>query len=1000
MRYKGFKAGALALAMIMMVGLTPAGVLGAGPAEADTAQDGTTQVGIAQTGTTQTAEPLMRISDGSGRDLTGSETPDRTAASGNDGDGKAPSGKEDMTGGENTDGSGVDSAAGIGGESTDSTGGGNTDGAGVDSIDGSAGESTDGTKGDNTDGSSGETTDGSDGDDPVVGDTSDKDIADNVKPDDKDNEASDSDLVIMEDEDLPFGMLGEDSELKEGYYRIESALNADYVMDVAGGSTEKRANIQLYINNGTPAQVFYVKPIGNGRYTIQNFKSSYYLNVQNGSIAKGANIWQYKNDGTYAMQFYIAKGLRDGCSIIRSVKSGFVCDVENGKAAKRTNIRLWRMNYSAAQEWRFVPVSGETEAKMNNGYYTLVSKANGKVMDVADASLSAGANVKTHKSNGTAAQVFYLEKGTDGTYSLMACNSGLYLSFNGTANAGTNVVQREWSESDKNQKWRIYDTGGGLKLVPASDVGKTLRVNTGADGSGVNVELAGTTSADPALWTFKSVSEPSVALATGVYEIYPTGQSRYAFDVENASVGTANVRIHKANHTEAQKFLVMPDGKGGSLIINMHSFNALDVAGASSAEGTNVQQHTANNKSLAQNWKIVGCQGRYRIVSSLGSRVLSVSGSIGQDANLVIASDKGAAGQRFCFRPVISGSQPVDGKIYRIVSALDPTKVIDVPNSSWAEGMLMQIHSSNFSENQNFRLTSTGDGYYLIMNAKNGLVLTAKAYGGSTWGASSGTTVIDYNEIEGNSYKIYQKWQLVPTGDGGYYIKNAACGYYIDVKGGLTAEDTPLQVYKFNGSQAQKFYFNRTSTSCYLRWHGYAADSTGKMHWLEGTFWDDPRVSDQDFLAAAIYTEAGNQGLAGMMMVGYSILNTTSLQDVRFAIYDYGQYEICRNGSLTKILNAISTNNTAGYNSLGTARNAGAACAGGQSVTLEEQAVMTYPGGTTVYQKGAVLNRSVFARYDGFMTPAAWQRHGFTTAGHHTLTYKGHIYYNEAEIWK
>ena len=795
-------------------------------------------------------------------------------------------------------------------------------------------------------------------------------------------------------------LMGADAEIEEGWYRIATAVDPSFVLDVEGGSTEIRANIQIYPNNGTAAQIFYVERDGDGLYTMRNRKSSHYLNVAHGSTERGANIWQYRDDGTDAMKFRITESDKEGCVRIFSVLSGLPMDVKDGKAVRKANVQLWRDNGTDAQLWQFQKVPEKEAASVKTGYYSLVNVLSDPyVFDVKTAGTANGTGMQIHKSNGTAAQVFYIEALDDGTWTIMACCSGKYLTTkNGSVDAGTPVIQMERDDSEA-LKWKIFNVGGFYQFAPAAEENRVLGVRGGNSSDSLDAVLETSDESSDQLWQLTSVAEPQVRPQNGLYTVTVAGQTRYVLDVDNGSTATANIRIHHSNGTDAQKYLFMTNSDGTFTIVNIGSFMAVDVKSAGTADGTNVQQHTANNDSNAQKWTVKGCPGRYRIVSACGNKVLSTDGAVGENTNIVIRSDSGADGQRFSLDAVTTFVSPLNKQIYRITTSKDTSKAIDVPDAGYAEGLLMRIHTSNYTDAQKWQFLSTGDGYYVIQNVKNGLCLTAKAYGGSTWGSAKGTTVIQYNEIEGNSYKKYQKWKPVPAGDGGYYLQNSANGLYLDVKGGSTAQDTPLQVYPLNSTPAQKFYLNRVSTSCYLRWHDYATDSKGVRHWLEGTFWDDPKVSDVDFLAAAIYTEGGSQGLAGMMMIGYSMLNRSSIQDMRYTIYEYGQYQICRDGALTRLLTAIKNNQTAPYSNLDAARSAARNCASGSPIRLTSSAVMTYPGGQRTLAAGTYIGRGDFSVYNGFMTPGAWSRHGFSTANKHTITYLGHIYYVTAEVW-
>lgn len=56
-----------------------------------------------------------------------------------------------------------------------------------------------------------------------------------------------------------------------------------------------------------------------------------------------------------------------------------------------------------------------------------------------------------------------------------------------------------------------------------------------------------------------------------------------------------------------------------------------------------------------------------------------------------------------------------------------------------------------------------------------------------------------------------QKWAPIHNNDGTISLKNKACGKFLDIAGGAKTSGTLLQVYKNNGSNAQKFKLNKCS---------------------------------------------------------------------------------------------------------------------------------------------------------------------------------------------
>lgn len=56
-----------------------------------------------------------------------------------------------------------------------------------------------------------------------------------------------------------------------------------------------------------------------------------------------------------------------------------------------------------------------------------------------------------------------------------------------------------------------------------------------------------------------------------------------------------------------------------------------------------------------------------------------------------------------------------------------------------------------------------------------------------------------------------QKWAPVHNSDGSISLKNKSCGKFLDIAGGSKTSGTALQVYKSNGSTAQKFKLKKCS---------------------------------------------------------------------------------------------------------------------------------------------------------------------------------------------
>lgn len=70
--------------------------------------------------------------------------------------------------------------------------------------------------------------------------------------------------------------------IKDGIYSISPKCAQNYSLDVSGGSTADCANIQIFSTNGTNAQRFALKHLGNNYYTMTCINSGKAVDVSNG----------------------------------------------------------------------------------------------------------------------------------------------------------------------------------------------------------------------------------------------------------------------------------------------------------------------------------------------------------------------------------------------------------------------------------------------------------------------------------------------------------------------------------------------------------------------------------------------------------------------------------------------------------------------------------------------------------------------------------------------
>lgn len=138
-----------------------------------------------------------------------------------------------------------------------------------------------------------------------------------------------------------------------GTYKLVSAVNNRFVMDVNGASLSDGGNVQLYEDNGSNAQKFYITQQSDGYYTISNVNSGKVLDCAGAGRANGSNIQQYTSNATAAQRWKIT-AVGNGYYTLTCKCNCLLADVSGGIGANWTNIHMYGANGSAAQKWKLV----------------------------------------------------------------------------------------------------------------------------------------------------------------------------------------------------------------------------------------------------------------------------------------------------------------------------------------------------------------------------------------------------------------------------------------------------------------------------------------------------------------------------------------------------------------------------------------------------------------------------------------------------------------------
>ena len=347
----------------------------------------------------------------------------------------------------------------------------------------------------------------------------------------------------------------------DGVYKIGNAQNSNYVLDIASGSKNNGANVQLYLSNGSTAQSFTVSHDAQGYVTFTNVNSGKALDVSGGKVANYSNVQQYNSNGTKS-QKWIVKKSNSGYTIISALDSNYVLDLSGGKVVNSRNIQLYQSNGSTAQQWTFEKnitererldeMATQNKSMMDDGVYYIKNRDVKFALDVSGGSAYSGANVQLYSLNKTDAQKWLVSHDSKGYVSFKNVNSGMYLTATGSSN-GANVNQQS-SSNGYNQKWIIaFDSSQNIKLVSGLNSTLVIDVSGGKISNGSNIQLYTSNNSAAQKWVFEYISKD---VQVSLTKIMGTSQTNVA----------QMVRYYKANASGYDTFKARYEGKyDGSL---------------------------------------------------------------------------------------------------------------------------------------------------------------------------------------------------------------------------------------------------------------------------------------------------------------------------------------------------------------------------------------------------------------------------------------------------
>lgn len=376
--------------------------------------------------------------------------------------------------------------------------------------------------------------------------------------------------------------------LADGTYVINTALSSNYVLDVYGGYTWNKANVQLFAKNGTDAQAFKVTHDSQGYVTFTNVNSGKVLEVAGSRAGNNANVQQYSLDGSRAQKWVVQKN-GSGYTIISALDPNFVLDLSGALVMNGRNIGLYQNNGSKAQQWNFSKhmtdrercdlFAAQNKDKIADGVYYIKNKNVNYALDVYGGSLYGGANVQLYLLNRSNAQKWKITHDSKGYVIFQNVGSGMYLTAGGSGNSA-NVYQQKQSNG-YNQKWIImFDTNSNLRIVSALHSNRVLDVHGGMIRNFSNIQLYDSNNSNAQKWVFEYINTNATG---GLMQIMGTSQTTVAQMVRYYNSNASGYDTFKAKYNGKYNGVL---AKGGARTINQFAQIFYEEA---TAEGVRVE---------------------------------------------------------------------------------------------------------------------------------------------------------------------------------------------------------------------------------------------------------------------------------------------------------------------------------------------------------------------------------------------------------------------------
>ena len=370
-------------------------------------------------------------------------------------------------------------------------------------------------------------------------------------------------------------------------YRIVSASDSDFILDVAKAQPEAGSNVSIWTSNGGLNQLFTFELADDGNVILRNVANGALVLDAAGAVPKvGANVSTWTANGGKNQEWVLLPA-DDGCYTIASaVNQEYVLDAAGAQPEIGANVGLWYSNGGKNQQWSFVPANDLAYADV-----TAVGMSRNYTGSALSPDITVSLNGDELIQGEDYAVLFDGAESMpvgEGTYDVAIQGIGYY---SGTVDLGEFAI------------FDVPDAAEGVQYHLASGFSDdfVLDVAEAVPTIGANVSIWIDNSGSNQLFTMELLDD-------GFFVLRNVANPELVLDAAGAepSVG-ANVSTWSFNDGMNQKWVLLPSDKleGYYRIASAsNTYYVLDAAGAAPEIGANVSIWY-DNGGKNQLWKLV-----------------------------------------------------------------------------------------------------------------------------------------------------------------------------------------------------------------------------------------------------------------------------------------------------------------------------------------------------------------------------------------------------------